>query len=448
MALRIARPGDEVAIAEVHVRSWQTAYRGQIPDHFLDSLSIEERAAMWRRMIAESDPAISLCLVAEEGGRIVGFAHTSPSRDAEAPTGTGELTAIYLLAEHRGQGIGRALIERAVAELTAAGFARSTLWVLDTNVRAQRFYEAAGWVPDGATQVSDRGTFSLLEVRYRRELPVPEGDAADVEPDLFRMPVAFGPYPGPRQRPDGGRWASAERGRSTTLALRWLSEADAFGSLLPPPVRLDAEPVVTIAITQLDDVPWLAGRGYNMCVVSVPVLYSGKETIAGDFELVTWENRADPILSGRDELGFNKVFGEVSDVAVSTDGTAASASVAWDGHVFLEIAGTELSEGTGSAARPRRPLLHRRYVPSVGEWGRADIDCMTGGGFEPSPHVRVVEAKTGRGSVAIRPGTFQELPTLAHIAGALARLPCREVLGASLTRATGFADLYDTRVLR
>ena len=64
----------------------------------------------------------------------------------------------------------------------------------------------------------------------------------------------------------------------------------------------------------------------------------------------------------------------MSDVALSADGAGASASVAWDGHVFLEIAGTELSEATGAAARPRRPLLHRRYVPSVGEWGKADID--------------------------------------------------------------------------
>src|ERR1019366_622899 len=206
--------GDEVAFAQLHVSSWQTAYRGQIPDDFLDSLSIEERIEMWRGMIAESEPPIRLCLVAEEDGRIVGFAHTSPSRDAAAPPGTGELTAIYVLAEHRGTGTGRVLMSRAVAELTAAGFRSATLWVLDTNARAQRFYEAAGWVPDGATQVSDRGTFSLLEVRYRRELPVPGSDARDVGPDLFRMPVAFGPYPGPRQRPDGGRWASAERGRS------------------------------------------------------------------------------------------------------------------------------------------------------------------------------------------------------------------------------------------
>jgi GNAT superfamily N-acetyltransferase len=446
--LRAARPGDEAAIAEVHVRTWQAAYRGQIPDDFLDSLSIEERTGMWQQIIAESAAPECACMVAEEGDRIVGFTHLCPSRDEGAGPRTGELATIYLLEEHWNTGLGRGLLDRAVAQLTEAGFDAATLWVLDTNLRAQRFYETAGWAPDGATQVSDRGAFSLLEVRYRRELPMPSDAPADVGPDLFRMPVAFGPYPGPRQRPEGGRWATSERCRSTSIALRWLSDAVALERLLPPALQLDGEPTVAISITQLEDVPWLGGRAYNMAVVSVPVRYSGGETLAGDFELVTWENRTEPIISGRDELGFNKVFGEVSDVEVSPDGTAAMASIAWDGFVFLEMAGTGLVEPVDTPAGPRRPLLHRRYVPAIGEWGQADVDRMTGGGFEPDPYVSVVEAKVGQGSITIRPGTFEELPTLAHIVGPLAELPCHRVFGATFTRSKGFADLYDTRVLR
>jgi hypothetical protein len=86
-------------------------------------------------------------------------------------------------------------------------------------------------------------------------------------------------------------------------------------------------------------------------------------------------------------------------------------------------------------------------VPTVGAWGKADIDRMTGGGFAPSPHVRVVEARTGDGTIRITPGTFLELPTLAHIVGPLAELPCRSILGATFTRSIGLSDLYDTRVL-
>jgi GNAT superfamily N-acetyltransferase len=167
----LAGPGDEGGIAAVHVLSWQAAYRGQIPDDFLDSLSVEQRAQTWAEVIALSDPPKKVCLVAEVDDEIVGFADLSPSRDDRAAPSTGELTAIYVLAGHWGHGVGRALADRAIAELTAAGFSDATLWVLTTNTRARRFYEASGWTPDGATQVSDRGTFSLSEVRYRRELP-------------------------------------------------------------------------------------------------------------------------------------------------------------------------------------------------------------------------------------------------------------------------------------
>jgi ribosomal protein S18 acetylase RimI-like enzyme len=169
--LRGARPGDEAAIAEVHVRSWQAAYRGLIPDDYLDALSIEDRTEVWRRIIDESTEPGNGCIVVEEGGRVVGFAHLCPGRDEGADPGTGELTTIYLLNEHRHRGLGRALLERAIAQLSEAGFDVATLWVLGTNLAAQRFYEAAGWVADGATRVNDFGAFSRRDIRYRRELP-------------------------------------------------------------------------------------------------------------------------------------------------------------------------------------------------------------------------------------------------------------------------------------
>jgi hypothetical protein len=51
--------------------------------------------------------------------------------------------------------------------LRATGFWCATLWALDSNDRARRFYRKAGWVPDGATKVDEREGFSLQEVRYR-----------------------------------------------------------------------------------------------------------------------------------------------------------------------------------------------------------------------------------------------------------------------------------------
>ncbi len=77
---------------------------------------------------------------------------------------------IYLAQEAAGRGIGRALLAHAVNDLRARRFTRATLWVLGTNARARRFYEAAGWRADGATKVETRDGAALREVRYAMDL--------------------------------------------------------------------------------------------------------------------------------------------------------------------------------------------------------------------------------------------------------------------------------------
>jgi Acetyltransferase (GNAT) family len=81
---------------EVHVRTWQAAYRGQVPDKFLDELSIDRRTTVWRQVIADSERPVNQIFVLEENERVVGFAHVMPSRDDDAGEGVGELTAIYV----------------------------------------------------------------------------------------------------------------------------------------------------------------------------------------------------------------------------------------------------------------------------------------------------------------------------------------------------------------
>jgi GNAT superfamily N-acetyltransferase len=105
--------------------------------------------------------------VVERDGQVVGFAHTGPSHDADALTDTAEVYAIYLDPEAVGAGLGRALFARAIDEVRSQGFRAATLWALATNGQARRFYEAAGWRPDGETKTEDLRGFPLVEVRYR-----------------------------------------------------------------------------------------------------------------------------------------------------------------------------------------------------------------------------------------------------------------------------------------
>ena len=154
MRVRNAVPDDAAAIARVQVRSAQGGFAGIFPAEALATLDPEPRVALWRERLP---------LVAEEEGEIVGFAHVGPSD--EEPVG--EVFRIFVLPERWGAGVGRALMETALEELRAEGFAEATLWVHADNPRARRFYEAGGWRLDGAEKDVESFGMPVKEVRYR-----------------------------------------------------------------------------------------------------------------------------------------------------------------------------------------------------------------------------------------------------------------------------------------
>ena len=161
-----------MGIAIVHVRSWQAAYRGLIPQDYLDSLEADKRLPVWERILGEAEWPRAGTFVAEDGGEVVGFASICPARDDDAePASAGELAAIYLLPGLWGTGLGRELMTSGLSALSDAGFGEATLWVLDTNSRARRFYEVVGWHADGAVKQDGSRGFVLNEVRYWRPLP-------------------------------------------------------------------------------------------------------------------------------------------------------------------------------------------------------------------------------------------------------------------------------------
>jgi GNAT superfamily N-acetyltransferase len=169
LLIRAAVPADAAQIARVHVASWRAAYRGLLPDRYLERLSEDERTPTWRRRIDGRRPD-EVVLVAERGGAIVGFASAGPTRDRDAdPRSVGEIYAVYLAPEEWGRGAGRKLLERAVAALRDAGFAHAGLWVLETNAHARGFYEHLGWRADG-TAKQERFGERVTEVRYRLAL--------------------------------------------------------------------------------------------------------------------------------------------------------------------------------------------------------------------------------------------------------------------------------------
>lgn len=169
MNLRPAAPDDAMAVARVHVRAWQVAYKGLIPDEYLQGLRPENRAE--RYDFASLDPTRPRTLVAAEADAILGFATIAPARDEDA-IGQGELCAIYVDPDCWSRGIGRALVSAARDELHGLGFREAILWVVAGNARAQRFYEADGWALDGMHRQQQVWSVTVDTVRYNRLLEV------------------------------------------------------------------------------------------------------------------------------------------------------------------------------------------------------------------------------------------------------------------------------------
>ena len=177
MLLRPAQPDDALAVARVHVRSWQAAYHSLLPAEYLDQLRPEDRAASYD--FSNQDPARPHTIVAceesssdapgDKPGAILGFASIMPSRDATLPS-HGELCALYVDPAHWGRGIGLALVSAARARLLERGFQNALLWVLVGNQRADRFYRNDGWTPDGARKTDTLWGVTVEELRYQRAL--------------------------------------------------------------------------------------------------------------------------------------------------------------------------------------------------------------------------------------------------------------------------------------
>jgi GNAT superfamily N-acetyltransferase len=142
MTIRAAGLADADAIAQLHTRSWQTAYRGILSDDFLHGPLPENRRVLWHARLSEADRADQVVLVDEHEGAIRGFACAFLEADPEWGC---LLDNLHVVPDLKGQGLGRQLMT-AVAErvLLSNSCGRLHLWAYEQNLAARRFYERLG----------------------------------------------------------------------------------------------------------------------------------------------------------------------------------------------------------------------------------------------------------------------------------------------------------------
>jgi GNAT superfamily N-acetyltransferase len=161
--VRIATGADAEAIERVRVRGWQVGYRHVFPAAELDAMPVDW--SRWTERLEQAEPRL-VTFVAERAGAVLGFSVAGPS---SIPVRYGELHALYVNPNQWSQGIGRALIERAEAELVLS-WDEALLWTLEDNPRTRRFYESAGWRADGVRSSFDAFGVRAPIVRYHKRL--------------------------------------------------------------------------------------------------------------------------------------------------------------------------------------------------------------------------------------------------------------------------------------
>ncbi len=263
---------------------------------------------------------------------------------------------------------------------------------------------------------------------------------------LRRMPAHFGATPGPRQTLAGGRHDLRDSPHATSLWVQHAADGGQIAALLPAGFVPGPVPDLMVEIRNLTRVSWLAGRGYNIVTLSTAVVWTGAaRPMAGRFQLVLWENMADPIISGREELGFAKLYADIPDLDIAPDRAAGHA--AWDGFRFLDVAADGLREvARDGYAPPSGPGFHWKYLPRTQDWGEHDVSCIVV--TPPTQGTRrLLETRLGQGRAGFARATWEQLPTLLHVVNPLAGLELGGCLAAGFSRSVGGKDFSDQQVL-
>lgn len=268
----------------------------------------------------------------------------------------------------------------------------------------------------------------------------------------YRMPTHFGPAPGPRNVPEDIHIDHTLYPKTTAVTVKFLTDAQVLSDMLPPGFTLAGDPVVSLDFAYMDEIQWLAGRGYNICLVSWPTTYNGKQdTVTGRFAAVLFESAADPIITGRDELGHPKVYCEIPPPMVLEDKWTCRLS--WDGCEFLRVDVSDLGKPAPSLSSAESAgWIQYKYIP--GTPLDAGPDCayatLSPDPLDPAVHknMTVLSQSFGDAKISTPAVTWHDMPTVYHIANGIASMPIHKVVSASVSKVQGWiGDVGDTQRL-
>ncbi|KAL5115928.1 hypothetical protein ACEQ8H_006150 [Pleosporales sp. CAS-2024a] len=281
---------------------------------------------------------------------------------------------------------------------------------------------------------------------------------------LWRMPTAFGPMPGPRQD-FYGRPRDGSKATFTTVSLKFKTSRTLLENLFPTEqlefAAADTVAYATFAVTQLGNLEWLGGKGYShlgLYIHGVQYTRENGRTTTGTYLPLLFENLADPIISGRDELGFPKLYCELD---AQHDGDKYSLQAGWMSSKFCSLSISGLREqhtaadGEGPGQKSNEEgMFFSKYMPATGatgskERGQADVEYMA---FLPNDEGPSAVAKkvektliASSADISFDALDWKALPTLHHIVERLKEIPIYGVVEAKVVEGTGVGDVGAAR---
>lgn len=163
--IRNVRESDIKSVAAIHRECWQVAYKGLLPQSYLDSLTQESFERRWMNGLPVNNDVVRLVALEKSLpiGFIVGLENRTPEK---CPAASAEIWALYVHPSQWEKGAGRMLFHEFQEVMKAKGHKKIFLWVLESNVRARAFYEAVGGRLYPATQDLEIQNEKFPEVAY------------------------------------------------------------------------------------------------------------------------------------------------------------------------------------------------------------------------------------------------------------------------------------------
>lgn len=282
----------------------------------------------------------------------------------------------------------------------------------------------------------------------------------------YSMPVFFGPTSLSNRPAGNGRPAKAmheyyQPGDINAISITYETDRAVLESMIPECYTLN-DPYVSVAVCEFTNLGWMAGHTYNLINVSVPVHFKGeRDDLDGDLVLVMFENHPDPIVGGRDFMGYSKIYADIPRITHDENKYVATAS-SWDFR-FMKLTVDvskpvpDLETLKSNEARSQGKMSYK-YIPSTKERDeditvnhtKADIAYPTILPKWEKPddypyEIMTPEIEFCDGNIEFYKPEWEDMPTYYHVGTGLNALVCKRVIGAKRMRyndPTYYATCY------